>query len=104
MTDREFTSALWADHAETVAGLLLSEHGELPPEGTAIRLGEYVFEVLELRWNRIESVLVKRTPADADTEQPFAESTEPAPAAASGEPPVPATGKPEDRDPKKGED
>ena len=98
--NREFTGALWADHAETVAGLLLSEHGELPVEGTEIRLGEYVFEVLELRWNRIESILVKRAPAEADTEQASGESTEAAPDAASDRASTPATGKPADPDQK----
>ena len=85
--NREFTSALQADDAETIAGLLLSEHGELPPEGTAIKLGEHVFEILELRWNRIETVLAKRATADADAEKGATESTEPAPTTASGESP-----------------
>ena len=102
--NREFNSALRADNAETVAGLLLSEHGELPPEGHAIRLGEYVFEILELRWNRIESVLVKRAPTQADTEQTSVESTEPAPATEPGESPTQDTGTPPDPDQKKGED
>ena len=68
--------------------MLLGEHGELPPEGTAIRLGEYVFEILEIRRNRIESVLVKRAPVDADAEQPSAGSTESAADIAPGESPA----------------
>ena len=98
--NREFSSTFEADNAQTIAGLLLSEHGELPPAGTAIRLGEYVFEILELSWNRIESVLVKRAVADADAEQPSDEHTAPSP----GEPPTPDTGTPADPEQKKAED
>ena len=85
--NREFASNIQANKAETIAGLLLGEHGELPPEGTAIRLGDYVFEILEIRSNRIESVLMKRTRADTDAEQAFTESTDPAPDVAPGESP-----------------
>jgi Mg2+/Co2+ transporter CorB len=102
--NREFTSALQGNDAETIAGLLLSEHGELPPEGTAIRLGEHVFEILEIRWNRIETVLAKRAPANADAEQASAESTEPAPAVASGESPTADAGTLADPGLNKGED
>ena len=94
--NREFTSAIQVDNAETIAGLLLSEHGELPPEGTAIRLGEHVFEIVEIRRNRIESVLVKRAPADAVAEQLSAGSTEPEPDVAPGESPAADTGAPVD--------
>jgi CBS domain containing-hemolysin-like protein len=94
--NREFASAIQVDNAETIAGLLLGEHGELPPEGTAIRLGEHVFEILEIRWNRIESVLVKRAPADADAEQPSADGTESAPDVAPGESPAADTETPVD--------
>jgi CBS domain containing-hemolysin-like protein len=94
--NREFGSAIQVENAETIAGMLLGEHGELPPEGSAIRVGEYAFEILEIRWNRIESVLVKRAPADTDAEQTSAESSDPAPDVALGASPAADTETPAD--------
>ncbi len=94
--NREFSGLIQADKAETIAGLLLGEHGELPPEGTSIRLGEYVFEILEIRSNRIESVLMKSTLDDADARQAASESTEPAADVAPGDSPDTDTGTPSD--------
>jgi CBS domain containing-hemolysin-like protein len=94
--NREFASAIQADQAETIAGLLLGEHGELPPEGTSIRLGEYVFEILEIRSNRIESVLVTKARSEADIEQASTESSELAVDVTPGESPAADNGTPAD--------
>ena len=59
-------------------------------------MGEYVFEILEIRSNRIESVLMKSTRADADARQAAAESTEPAADVAPGDSPDTDTGTPSD--------
>ncbi len=96
--NREFGGDLLADEAETVAGLLLSEHSELPVEGTAIKLGEFVFEVLELRSNRIESVLVKRASAAVVAEPASTEDAPPAPVITSEAAAGPNTEVPVDQD------
>ena len=92
------------EQAETFAGLLLREHGELPPEGTAIKFGEYVSEVRELKSNRIHSVLVKRAAEELDAEQRPAGNTEPESDTAPGGPQAPDHGPPANPDHAKGED
>lgn len=85
--NREFQTAFDADDVETVAGLLLREHGELPAEGTQITLGHYAFEVVELNANRIESVLARNLAAKLDTGQPSKDSDRIPPGTSLGESP-----------------
>jgi len=100
--NREFSTTLHAGKEETIGGLLLREHGELPPEGTRITLGDYAFEVVELQSNRIESILIRRLAGEVDAEQPPGDSAMPPTGAAPGESPDTAAAEKQDRKP--GED
>jgi len=53
-------SALSEKWAETVGGLLLHEHGELPHKGTVIMLNELRFTVSEVKDNRIIRVTLEK--------------------------------------------
>lgn len=44
--------------SETMAGLLLEIHGDIPAAGQEIRQGDFLFKVLEVNRNRIDKLLV----------------------------------------------
>ncbi|OSM04309.1 putative transporter [Magnetofaba australis IT-1] len=93
--------------ADTMAGLLLHTHGELPNEGEIIQMDTWCFQVTRLEGNRIEEALAARAEEGADPEScrelleqvaeadgapirslhsdPYCEVVESAPTAESGE-------------------
>ncbi len=87
--NEEMGAVLDEDEFETVAGLILHELGELPSEGTAINLGEFVFTVETVGANRLKTLMVRKlspggedikttSDTDADTETlPEPSETEP---------------------------
>lgn len=55
------TNSLLADNiAETLAGLLLHEHGELPIKDTVITMNQIKFTILDVKLNRVERVMFKK--------------------------------------------
>ncbi|MFH1125335.1 MAG: hemolysin family protein [Pseudomonadota bacterium] len=58
--NEEMHTELSDEWGETLGGLLLHLHGELPPKGTVIRVGELQFTVVEAEQNRIKTVELKR--------------------------------------------
>ncbi len=46
---------------ETLGGLLVNETGEIPEKGTEIRIGEYIFTVLEVSNTKIDLVTLEVT-------------------------------------------
>lgn len=59
--NREFGESLPADGAQTVGGLVLDRHGELPATGSVIAIGDLEFVVEEITANRIETLSVRRS-------------------------------------------
>ena len=56
---------LRTESAETLGGILLHEHGELPQPGSSLRSQGFTFQVLEVLDNRIRRVQFERVPEDA---------------------------------------
>ncbi len=85
--NREFQAAFDPEQVETIGGLLLLEHGELPPENAHITMGDFEFEIMALSGNRIESILARNlsssepqeTPPDAPALAPADAGTPPSP-------------------------
>jgi CBS domain containing-hemolysin-like protein len=63
MTIHEFNRLIGAnfddEEVETVAGMLLHEFGELPPEGQSIQAGNFAFTVTSVAGNRIREAVVR---------------------------------------------
>ncbi len=55
-----FDATLPVDVADTIGGLLLHEHGELPTKGVAVELDGFTLTVLSMIDNRIDAILVTR--------------------------------------------
>ena len=66
--NREFSLQLEEGEFETVAGMILHTQGELPGEGTTMIVEGVEFTVGEIENNRIQEVIVRRLPADGDTD------------------------------------
>jgi putative hemolysin len=56
----ELDATLDEDEFDTVAGLILHELGELPSEGTAISLNDFVFTIETIQANRLKTLTVRR--------------------------------------------
>ncbi len=69
------------DSAETVAGLLLHEYGELPPEGAAISLGTLRFVIRRVEGNRLHELQLMKPGQPAAVVSP---AKSPAPASGDG--------------------
>lgn len=50
----------------TVAGLVLAVLNRIPTEGDKVRFGHYELEVIDMDGRRVDKVLIKALPADAD--------------------------------------
>lgn len=64
--NRELGADLDENEFETVGGRILHELGELPVEGTAITLGDFVFTVDTVQANRLKALTVHRLTGDND--------------------------------------
>lgn len=62
--NRKMKTALSGGGAETVAGMLLHHHGELPREGDKIRLSGFHFTVTKVEGRRLAEVLVSKSGPD----------------------------------------
>ena len=78
--NEEMGTELSEERAETVGGLLLHEHGELPARGAVIEFAGLRFTVRDMEENRIQEVVVERL---VDGEPGMAESTKSGAAAAA---------------------
>jgi magnesium and cobalt transporter len=58
--NRAFGQKFVAENVETIGGLILGRVGVLPSEGTQITLGKLEVRVLEIRYNRIESLSIRK--------------------------------------------
>lgn len=76
MTIKEFNRLIGAgfddEEVETVAGMLLHEFGELPPEGQSIVAGRFAFTVTSVAGNRIREAVVRAI--DVPREEPPADA------------------------------
>ena len=52
------------DEAKTINGAVLENLGYIPDEGTDIRLGNYVIEIVSTKENAVETVKVKNPDDD----------------------------------------
>jgi len=71
--NQEFDAALQEGEFETVAGLILHEHGELPEEGAVIDIDRFSFTVEKVERNRMITLVVcvnDTVPGTLDTEEP----------------------------------
>ncbi|KAA3614323.1 MAG: HlyC/CorC family transporter [Planctomycetota bacterium] len=60
---------LSGEHAETLAGLLLHHHGELPSIGTAMKINGLACEVLAVDQNRIERIRFRKIAGGEEAEK-----------------------------------
>ncbi len=58
--NRAMNANLNSNTADTIAGLLLHLHGELPPRGSIINHENFQFEVADIQANRIAQINIKR--------------------------------------------
>jgi Mg2+/Co2+ transporter CorB len=80
----EMDSNLSDEWGDTIGGLLLHHHGELPPEGARLEFDRFIFTIVEVDENRIKTVefekleIVPETPTDSpvspESEAPGPES------------------------------
>ncbi len=69
--NRRFGTSLADEEVETLAGLLLHQHGELPLPGTSVFLDGLKLTVEHIAGNRIQDVLVERgSPASQEAVEP----------------------------------
>jgi CBS domain containing-hemolysin-like protein len=64
--NRDFGEDLPGQGPETVGGLVLERHAELPATGSSIEIGRLEFIVEKIASNRIETLTVRKSDADMD--------------------------------------
>ena len=68
--NKDFGAALDEDEFETIAGYLLHQLGELPREGTTIKLDELEFSVETVAANRLKTLMVRKSLKDDESVEP----------------------------------